>query len=288
MQRPRKLYFGPAGIPHSAKGKPTKRGVIEVKSLGLDAMEIEFVRKISLSEQAAREVKKVASELKVMLTVHAPYYVNLAAKDEEKVEASIERIVKSAVIGSMAGVWSVCFHPGFYLGRSPEEVYGIIKRNLERAVEAVKSHGIKIWIRPETTGKHTQFGTIEEVVRLSEEIDMVLPVIDFAHIHARHNGAYNTREEFREILDTLEDRLGREALNNMHIHVSGIDYSEKGEIQHLDLDESDFNYKDLLAVLAEYKVKGVLICESPNLEEDALLLKKTYQKIRRQKRKPKR
>ncbi len=279
MWSPDGLYFGPAGIPTSAKKRSTKDGVIEVKALGLDAMEIEFVRRVSLDRKAAREVAKVASQLGVVLTVHAPYYVNLAAKDEEKTKASIERIYRSATIGAAAGAWSVCFHPGFYLGRDPGEVYEQVKAGLRRVLEMLSDEGVEIWIRPETTGKLTQFGSLEETIRLSEELEMVLPVVDFAHIHARTNGAYNTYEEFREMLTLIESKLGREALDNMHIHVSGIDYGEKGEIQHLNLDESDFNYRDLLRVLAEFKVKGVVICESPNLEEDALLLKRTYEEI---------
>ncbi len=279
MWQPNRLYFGPAGIPRCAKKRSTKDGVIEVKSLGLDAMEIEFVRRISLTEQAAQEVKKVASELGVALTVHAPYYVNLAAKDPAKLESSMERVYKSAVIGAAAGAWSVCFHPAFYLGRDPEEVYSIVKESLSKVIKLLKDEGVEIWLRPETTGKPTQFGTLEEVLRLSEELEMVMPVVDFAHIHARTGGAYNTYEEFREILCRIEDVLGREGLDNMHIHVSGIDYGDKGEIQHLNLEESDFNYKDLMKVLAEFRVKGVVICESPNLEEDALLLKETYEKL---------
>ena len=283
MRSPGKLYFGPAGIPHSAKGKPIKEGVIEVKRLGLDAMEIEFVRRISLTEKAAVEVEKTARSLGVLLTVHAPYYINLASKDQDKLEKSIERIVKSAIIGKKAGAWSVCFHAGYYLGRSPDEVYRIISDALQRALEELDSAGVKIWIRPETTGKPTQFGSLEETVKLSQELENVLPVVDFAHLHARSNGKYNTYEEFTSVLEYIEKYLGKTALRNMHIHISGIDYGEKGEIQHLNLEESDLNYKDLIQALRDFNVKGAVICESPNLEDDALLLRNTYRKTRKRK-----
>jgi len=129
-------------------------------------------------------------------------------------------------------------------------------------------------------GGVSKFGSLEEVIRLAEDIgDNVLPCIDFAHLHARINGKYNTYEEFREVLNVIESRLGRKALNNMHIHISGIEYSEKGEVKHLNILESDFNYKDLARVLKEYNVRGVVISESPNLEEDAILFKQTYEKI---------
>ncbi|MEA2120931.1 MAG: hypothetical protein EGMGGAKC_00238 [Dehalococcoides mccartyi] len=78
------------------------------------------------------------------------------------------------------------------------------------------------------------------------------------------------------MLTTMADYLGESALKNMHIHISGIDYSPRGERQHLNLAESDFNYKELLLCLRDKGCAGLVICESPNLEEDALLLKETY------------
>jgi len=216
----------------------------------------------------------------VALTVHAPYYINLASPDKSKSEASANRIYQSAVVGKAAGAWSVCFHAAYYMGRESEEVYRIVKEALKGIVRRLQDEGVEIWIRPETTGAPTEFGTLEELIRLSSEVEMVLPVVDFAHLHARSNGLYNSYEEFCSVLDLIEERLGREALENMHIHVSGIEYGEKGEVRHLNLGESDFNYADLMRALKDYGVKGVLICESPNLEEDALLLKHTYEGLR--------
>lgn len=281
LWKPDRLRFGPAGIPNRAKTRSTKHGIMEVKALGLDAMEIEFVRRISLTEASAREVEAVARGLDVALTVHAPYYVNLASNERGKAEASMQRVYQSAVVGKIAGAWSVCFHAAYYMGRGSEEVYQIVKESLKAIVKRLQDEGVEIWLRPETTGAPTEFGTLEELVRLSMELEMVLPVVDFAHLHARSNGLYNSYEEFCSVLSLIEERLGKEALNNMHIHVSGIEYGEKGEIRHLNLNESDFNHDDLMSALKDFNVRGVLICESPNLEEDALLLKQTYEKLTR-------
>ncbi len=277
MWRPERLYFGPAGIPKSVKKRSTKEGILEVKRLGLDAMELEFVRRVNLSEQTAREIKKLSRELEVILTVHAPYYINLASRDEAKAKASMERVLQSARIGYLAGAWSVCFHAGYYKDYgNKEEVYYIIRDKLRIIVDILSDEGIEIWIRPEITGKPTQFGHLRELLRLSQELEMVMPTIDFAHLHAREGGLMDTYERFMEVLSIIEQALGREGLGNMHIHVSGIEYSDKGEVRHLNLDESDFKYLDLLKALKEFDVKGVIISESPNLEEDALLLKRTY------------
>ena len=138
---------------------------------------------------------------------------------------------------------------------------------------------MKIWLRPETTGKGTQWGDLNETLKMAEEIEGVLPCIDFSHLHSRSVGGFNSYAEFKTQLQEVERVLGKTGLQNMHIHLSGINYGPKGERNHLNLKESDMNYKDLLKVLKEFKVKGALICESPNIEEDALLLKKTYKKI---------
>ncbi len=279
LWRPDRLRFGPAGIPLRAKARSTKQGVLEVKALGLDAMEIEFVRRISLTEQSAREVAAIARELDVALTVHAPYYVNLASPDKSKAEASAQRVYQSAVIGYAAGAWSVCFHAAYYMGKGSEEVYSIVKEALKGIIARLKDEGVEVWLRPETTGSPAEFGTLDELLKLSSELEMVMPVIDFAHLHARSNGAFNSYEEFSDVLSRIEDALGKEALGSMHIHVSGIEYGEKGEVRHLNLQESDFEYEDLVRALKDFNAKGVLISESPNLEEDALMLKKLFESL---------
>ena len=279
--KPTKLHFGTAGIPNSTPRKTTPNGIKRVAELGLDAMEIEFVRGVRMSYETADEVKKLASELGVLLTVHAPYYINLNSSDNSKIEASINRILESARVGFRAGAWSVVFHSGYYGSSTSDEAYAKVRDAIKRIVKTLSDEGIDIWVRPELMGGTAEFGSLEEVIRLSEEIgDKVLPCIDFAHLHARTNGKYNTYQEFVEVLNTVEKRLGREALDNMHIHISGIEYGPKGEVKHLNLKESDFNYVDLAKALKEYKVKGVVISESPNLEEDALLFKQTYESIK--------
>ena len=284
MFKPRTLYFGPAGIPLSVKKRSTVEGIKRVRELGLNAMELEFVRSINISEDKAPEVKEAAKEYGVLLTCHGQYYINLNSKDEAKIRASVERILKAAKIAYLSGAWSLTFHAAYYMDSEPQAVYKRVKNLLKDIVKELKDQGIEIWIRPETTGKPTQFGTLEELIKLSQEIEYVLPTIDFAHIHAREGGNYNTYDEFVDILVELEEGLGRTVLDNMHIHVSGIEYGPKGELRHVNLKESDFNYKDLLKALKDFRVKGVIICESPNLEEDATLLKHTYLRLKSAKR----
>jgi deoxyribonuclease IV len=271
--------FGTAGIPLSTSERNTENGIAKVRELNLDCMELEFVRSINISKEKAPEIKKISQDKNIFLTCHAPYFINLNAVEPQKQHASIYRIEKSAEILNMCGGWSVCFHPGFYLKQEPVKVCGTIKQKIKEIVKKLQDNGNEVWVRPETTGKETQFGSYKELLKLSSEIEQVMPVFDFSHIHARSAGSYNTYDEFKEILEETEKHLGKYGLDNMHIHVSGINYTEKGERNHLVLEESDMNYKDLLKVLKEFDAKGCVVSESPNIEEDALLMKKYYESL---------
>jgi len=274
------LLFGTAGIPLSTpKPASSVNGVLRVRELGLDAMELEFVRGVKMGDDLAYKVRSVSEAAKVVLTAHAPYYINLNSSEKAKVEASINRILETARVAHKAGGWSIVFHPAYYGKDSAEVVYDRVKEALKRIVGTLRDEGVAIWVRPETSGGLAEFGDLEEVVRLSQEVENVLPCIDFAHIHARSRGKYNSYEEFVEIFNYLERELGKEILKSMHMHFSGIEYGEKGEIKHLNLEESDFKYVELAKVLKDYSIEGVIISESPNIEGDALLLKNVYWRV---------
>lgn len=272
------LIFGTAGIPISTEPRNTINGVETVKKLGLGAMEMEFVHSVNISREKAPDVKAVADKNKVKLTCHGQYYINLNS-DEKKTKESVQRVLNAARIASLCGGWSVCFHAGYYMEQQPEIVYDKIKKQLVSITKTLREEDNTIWIRPEVSGKPTQFGSLEEIVRLSEDVDGIMPCIDFSHLHARTNGKFNTKKEFEQILELVEKHLGRFGLENMHIHLSGINYGTKGEKNHLILKESDMNYRDLIQVWKDFKIGGVVICESPNIEEDALMLKTAYNSL---------
>jgi deoxyribonuclease-4 len=253
-------------------------GIERAAELGLGCMEMEFVRGVKMGRETALQVAELAIKRKIVLTAHAPYYINLNTKDFTKLKASQERIFQTARIASLCGAISIVFHAGFYMEESPTRVYGEVKKNLQQVVSRLRSEGNHVWIRPEVTGKTTQFGTLDEVMQLSQEIEGVMPCIDFAHWHAR-TGKFNSYDEFFFVLKQVETKLGRQAVDNMHIHISGIKYGTHGELKHLDMADADFNYKDFIRALSDRKAKGIVVCESPNMEEDALLLHQTYRAI---------
>jgi deoxyribonuclease-4 len=269
------LLFGTGGTPHSAKTKTTIDGIKRIAELGLGCMEMEFVQGVRMGEAGARLVAEVASTEGVKLSAHAPYYINFNAHEPEKIRASQQRLLQTARIASICGAQSVVFHTAFYLGDPPEKAYETIKKYLAEVLEQLKRENNRVRIRPEVMGKGSQFGTVEEVVKLCTDLEGLAPCIDFAHWHAL-TGTYNSYQEFVSILQQVEGSLGRAALDDMHIHCSGIKYGAKGEIKHLNLKDSDLQYVELIKALRDYEVKGLVICESPNLEEDAVLMRETY------------
>jgi len=273
-----KLLFGTAGSPHSSKTQTTIDGIKRIAELGLGCMELEFVYGVRMGEAGARLVAETARSENVRLSAHGPYYINLNAREPEKVSASQQRILQTARIAAVCGAQSITFHAAFHLGDPPEKTYQAVKKNLAEVLSQLKKEKNQVAIRPEVMGKPTAFGTLDEVLTLCSELEGTGICMDFAHWHA-YNGKANSYAEFASILEQIKERLGDQALADMHIHVSGIAYGKKGEIKHLNLKESDLRYEELLQALKDYQAKGLVICESPSLEEDALLLQETYQKL---------
>lgn len=246
-----------------------------LKEMNLDGMELEFVHGVRMSDTNRDFVKNMSKDF--IITAHGPFYINLNSQEEEKIDASLQRIIDTASVASEAGAFSITYHAAFYMGKDKETVYNQVKTQTQRIIEILENENINVWIRPETTGKATQWGDIDEIINLSKEFEQVLPCVDFSHLHARTAGEYNTYDEFSKVLEKMGNEIGQYALENFHGHLAGIEYTAKGEKQHLNLENSDMNYKDLLKAMKEFGVKGALVCESPNIEDDCKLIKTYYE-----------
>lgn len=269
-----KLNFITAGMPLRT-GKASYPKAFEVlKEMNLDGMELEFVHGVRMNDANRDFVKEMSKDF--VITAHGPFYINLNSQEEEKIDASLQRIIDTAYVAKQAGAFSITYHAAFYMGKDKETVYNQVKTQTRRILDVLENENIDVWIRPETTGKATQWGDLEEIIKLSKEFEQVLPCVDFSHLHARSAGEYNTYDEFSKILEKMGTEIGEYALENFHGHLAGIEYTAKGEKQHLNLENSDMNYKDLIKAMKEFGVKGALVCESPNIEDDCKLLKDYY------------
>jgi len=260
------IFLGPAGIPASAKGS-TIDGIRRVAELGLNAIEVEFVYGVNMKTETAKEVGAVARGAAVRLSVHAPYYVNLCSGERAKLAASKKRIMESVERAEDMRADIVVFHPGFYGKLEKAEAFDrVAAACTELADNAPKD--VKLGI--ETTGKSGAFGTLDEIVDVCKNVHGCVPVVDFAHIYARQAG----KIDYEKVLDALNPLK----LAHVHSHFSNIEYTAKGERNHLVLDGHPA-FRPLAQDILKRKLGITIICESPVLELDALRMKRVFEKL---------
>ncbi len=276
--RPR---FGPAGMPPGFKA--LKQPVTEVpkylRKEGLDSFEYQMVRwgpKPQIRKEMAEELGKNAREQDIWLTAHGSYFVNLTSSNKETIEASKKRLLACATGASWMGADIVVFHPGSYETRPPKEVYETLAKGMEEVVDSMRSLGIaKVHLAPEMMGKPSQFGTVDEVLSLCERVDMTEPNVDWAHLHARDGGRFKTIDDVRKVMDQIEKRLGTKALKNLHCHYSHIEFTDKGERRHHNLDRTEYgpDFRFIAKLIVERDLNPVVACETPDQDLDAQKLR---------------
>ena len=252
------IRVGPAG----SGGLGNLKGVSKAAEMGLDCMEVEFTYGVRMDLATAENVGALAKEKNIILSVHAPYYINLASDDAEKFVASKTRILDSCERANAMGAQNVTFHAGFYQNRTHEKTYQLIKKALMDLKKSISRKRWQVTLCPEVTGKPSQFGSLEELLRLKEEIGCGLTV-DFSHLYARRRGDV----DYGQILNTLPKRF--------HAHFSGIEYGDKGERKHIRTTEGFF--MPLAKELVRRKLDITIINESPSPYEDAAMMKKVLQ-----------
>jgi len=219
---------------------------------------------VRMQPAADEELGALAAQLGILLTVHAPYYINLASEDPDKAAASKQRILDSCRLAAAMGARCVVFHAGFYQGKDEKETYHRIREAIEELQSVIGKHRWPVTLCPEVTGKPTQFGAVEEVLRLMQETGCGITV-DFAHWYARQQGEI----DYRKLLGQLPPKF--------HAHFSGIEYGPKGEKKHVKTTEQFF--KPLARQLIDSGREVTLINESPTPYEDAAMMKKVLLRL---------
>jgi deoxyribonuclease-4 len=271
-----KPRFGTSGIPRSSARPATQDGIRRAAELGLTCLEMAWGNGVRMKPETADAIARTAEETGLELTAHAPYFVNLCG-DPETTARSVNRLIETGVLAARCGARSFCFHPGFLGGQDAHHARVRVWRALLEVTRALREQEVGIDVRPELTGRASQVGAFEETLMWCEMIPEVHPCIDFSHHYARLQGAPNRFEDFMAMLDTIEARLGSEALERLHVHVGGIEFGPAGERRHLPLRESEFRYDELLRALKTRGVRGWVVCESPALEDDAMHLQSTWE-----------
>ncbi|MGC8899077.1 MAG: TIM barrel protein [Candidatus Micrarchaeia archaeon] len=269
------VFFAPAGVPIQCRDRSTLGGVRCTAELGLNSMEMEFVQGVKLNMKKAEEIRETAQELNIKLSSHAPYFINFCNSDKKT--TTFRNLEQSAVITEACGGYITVFHPGFYGKFSKEEAYKIAKGLLSEVVERIKQKTKNVLLGAETVGKKSQFGGLDEVIKLSQHVERVWPVIDFAHMLAREqNVKFKKEEDYIKVFDLLEKEIPGYT-KKMHIHFSEINYSEAGEKSHLPLGTKyEPDYRPMLKVIKNNGYSAMIVSESPKIEFDAVRMMKFY------------
>ena len=269
------IRIGQAGIPLSCKGRTNKDGLVYTKNiLDLNAIELQFVRGLYIMEdEEAKFIHDFAKENDVELHVHAPYYINLAASDEE-LDNSFDKILYSATLGQKMGAKSVVVHPGYYGEEGEKKTLKKIIKNVKKIQGNFKKEKIKIKLAIETMGKKKVFGSLDEIIKICSEVKDVIPAIGLGHIHARANGGLKKREDYEEIFDKL--KILR--LKHYLIHITGVMYENGNEFYHVPIKKGDMPLMPLIDLILDKNYDVTLISESPLLEHDAVYIRLQVEK----------
>ena len=277
------IKFGPSGnsIAFSNAGfSKSEDSAGWVKNLGLDCFEYSFGRGVNMSDERALQIGNAFKTAGIDISVHAPYYINLANPDDQKAEGSYRYIIDSAKKVKLLGGNRVIFHPA---SQGKEERDKAVALTLER-IKTLRDHiyadGLDdIYFCPETMGKLGQIGTIEEITEFCKVDKIFIPTVDFGHINAREQGSLKTEKDYTDRLSYMIDGLGMEKMKHFHIHFSKIEYSLKGEVRHLTFEDSVYgpDFYPLALALKKLDLEPVVVCESAGTQDiDAVQMKQTY------------
>lgn len=283
-----KTRFGPAGnsLSFTAMGYKSSLQVPEYLSkMGLDAFEYQCGRGVNIGEEKAAELGNLAAKEGIRLSLHAPYYISMSSVEEDKRLNSINYILASARAVKAMGGNRIIVHTGSCGKISREEALSLASDTMLKALGALDENGLgDVHICPETMGKINQLGTVDEVMALCRLDERLIPCVDFGHVNAREMGSLKTQADFEAIFNTIENNLGRERMQNFHVHFSKIEYTVGGEKKHLTFSDNVFGpcFEPFVETVLKKNCNLTVICESDGTQaEDAATMKKYYEERRK-------
>ncbi len=280
------IKFGPSGNSlrfYQEGHKSTIEAPLWLANQGLSVFEYSFGRGINISDSKANEIALQAEKNGVEITVHAPYYINLANPSDEMAEKSYQYIINSALKARAFGGKRIVFHPSTVGKMTREDAVSLTKTRMKILADLIVKNKLDDMIFcPETMGKINQIGNVEEVVDFCTVADFFVPTVDFGHINARTQGSLVTQDDYERILIHIIDNLGIDRASKLHVHFSKIQYSTGGEVRHLTFSDEIYgpNFEPLARAIKKYNLQPVVICESDGTQaDDALEMKRIFESI---------
>lgn len=281
------IRFGPSGNSESFYEQGFKSSAqmpAWLKAMGLNAYEYSCSKGVKIGEHAAREIGAQAELNGIFLSIHAPYYINMASVEEDKRENSIRYVLETLQAARWMGAKRIVVHTGSCSKISRECALSTAMKVLADTIAEADDAGYgDIAICPEVLGKLNQLGSLDEIMEMCRLDERLIPTIDFGHLYARSIGCFNSIKELEEVMDKIENTLGNYRLKHIHSHFSRIEFTKGGEKKHWTLADDQYgpDFKFLAEVICRRDMEPVIICESrERMAEDALALKKIYENIR--------
>jgi len=282
------IKFGPSGSCeefHAQNFKKTADGVNWLKERGVDLYEYSFGRGVNISRESAQETGKAFASVGIEMSVHAPYFINLATIEDQKKENNVKYIMDSLQALRNFGGNRCVFHPGSPVKLERSEAMSILLNSFEKIVALKHEYGYDdLYLCPETMGKEAQLGTLDEIIEMVKiGDDTIIPCIDYGHLNARDQGIIKTKDDYKRIIDRLIDGIGFEKTAKQHVHFSKIMYSAKGEVKHLTFDDDQYGpeFEPLMEVFYEYKMNPFVVCESAGTQtRDSMMMKNYYNSLK--------
>lgn len=277
------IKFGPAGNSDSFYQEGFSASVDMPQWLGkrgLNAFEYSFGRGVRLGEEGAANIAKEAEKYGIQMSVHMPYFINLAAEEAEKKQKNIGYFADSLKIAEKLGAKRAVFHPGSASKGDRGEILVRACGFFREIISILDEMNLmNVTLCAETMGKINQLGSLEEVITLCNVDERIWPAIDFGHLHCRGLGAINSKQDYADILDKLENGIGKERTRTMHVHFSRIEYTKGGEKMHHTFADTQYGpeFMPLAELVAERGYEPVFICESKGtMAEDAIAMRNMY------------
>ncbi|MFQ6106021.1 MAG: TIM barrel protein [Thermoplasmata archaeon] len=249
--------------------KGMEEGLPMLKEMGLNAMEVQYTYGIQTKLETAERLGELARDNGIRISCHAPYYINLNSMDKAVLRKSCVWIHRAAEMMNAWGGYILVHHPGFLHGMKPSVVTRNIRKRLSSCIKRIRDEGWEVFIGLELTGKLAGFGTLEEIINVCQNVEGVYPVIDWAHAHARGQGRFKRIRDFEDFLQEYEEFT----TDFLHCHFSCIEYGERGEKRHLEMEAKSPDFSKLAKVLLKRKYDITIISESPVLDKDSLKMK---------------
>ena len=223
------------------------------------------------------------------MNLHGPYYAEILGNKRER-SRTLSKMEASLQAAKIINARHITYHVGPYGeynrgADANEQVANVMAGVVDRCAQIwnnkdeTEDYAAFPWviensptlIGVETSGRQELWGSLEEVLEVTNHVEGTVPVLNLAHIHARGHGRLRTSEDFGELFDQVRETIGGKTF---YCHFSGIEHRMGKALHYTQIKKSDLKFEPLAEFLAEDGdwLDITMISDSPLLEHDAMFM----------------